>query len=219
MPETLRTANERLRSRPWQRGFRGFALASLCATSGIALCAEARAEAGAALSVVDALHDAAAAFGQREIATLALTLGLVFFAVLAAVALLRTRNAANRIEAASHEEAMEQQAEIDRLKTLLMSEPQVLVAWAAATDDTDILGDTSLIAAGGVPERVLAFGSWLEPAAAQRMEQAVETLRSEGRGFVMTLTTTAGRPIEAEGRASAAAPSCGCATSAASSAN
>jgi signal transduction histidine kinase len=33
------------------------------------------------------------------------------------------------------------------------------------------------------------------------MEHAVETLRGEGRGFVMTLTTTAGRPIEAEGRA------------------
>ena len=48
---------------------------------------------------------------------------------------------------------------------------------------------------------MLAFGSWLEPAAAQRMEHAVETLRGDGRGFVMTLTTTAGRPIEAEGRA------------------
>jgi PAS domain-containing protein len=48
---------------------------------------------------------------------------------------------------------------------------------------------------------VLAFGSWLEAPAAQRMEHAVETLRSQGRGFVMTLTTTAGRPVEAEGRA------------------
>ena len=50
-------------------------------------------------------------------------------------------------------------------------------------------------------ERVLAFGSWLEPAAAQRMQHAVDTLRSDGRGFVMTLTTSAGRPLEAEGRA------------------
>ena len=48
---------------------------------------------------------------------------------------------------------------------------------------------------------MLAFGTWLEAAAAQRMEQAVDTLRSDGRGFVMTLTTRAGRPIEAEGRA------------------
>jgi signal transduction histidine kinase len=33
------------------------------------------------------------------------------------------------------------------------------------------------------------------------MEQAVDTLRSHGRGFVMTLTARAGRPVEAEGRA------------------
>ena len=54
---------------------------------------------------------------------------------------------------------------------------------------------------GARPERVLAFGAWLEPAAAQRMQHAVDTLRSDGRGFVMTLTTSAGRPLEAEGRA------------------
>ncbi|MGB9209562.1 MAG: PAS-domain containing protein, partial [Pseudolabrys sp.] len=34
-----------------------------------------------------------------------------------------------------------------------------------------------------------------------RMEQAVDALRRDGRGFVMTLTTRAGRPMEAEGRA------------------
>jgi signal transduction histidine kinase len=154
-----------------------------------------------ALGIVDAIRDALAALGQQEIATLTLTFGFILFAALAAVALVRTRKAADRLDSASHERAMELQAEIDRLKTLLLSEPQVLVAWAAATDQADILGDTGMIVGGNVPQRVLAFGSWLEPAAAQRMEQAVEALRSDGRGFVMTLTTTAGRPIEAEGRA------------------
>ena len=179
--------------------------AFLIANLGIALSTPARAEAGSgmanALGVVDAIHGAATALGHQEVATLSLTLGLIFFAVLAAIALVRTRMAANHIESAARDQSREQQAEIDRLKTLLLSEPQVLVAWAAANDQTDILGDTGLIISGGVPERVLAFGTWLEPAAAQRMEQAVETLRSEGRGFVMTLTTTGGRPIEAEGRA------------------
>ncbi|HEY0222962.1 MAG TPA: PAS-domain containing protein [Pseudolabrys sp.] len=154
-----------------------------------------------ALGIVDAVRDALAALGHQEIATLTLTLALIFFAVLAAIALVRTRKAADRVETVSREQTNELQAEIDRLKTLLLSEPQVLVAWAAATDQADILGDISMVVAGNVPERVLAFGSWLEPAAAQRMERAVETLRSEGRGFVMTLTTSAGRPIEAEGRA------------------
>ncbi len=140
-------------------------------------------------------------FDSQQIANLTLTLGLLIFAVLATIALLRARKAADRAQAASRDQAMEMNAEIDRLKTLLLSQPQVLVAWAAATDEVDILGETALIVGDHLPERVLAFGAWLEPAAAQRMEHAVETLRAEGRGFVMTLTTTAGRPIEAEGRA------------------
>ena len=202
MPETIRTANERLRSRLW----RDSPLAAfLAANLGIAISTSAHAEAGSgvsnALGIVDSIRGAIAASGQQEVATLTLTLGLIFFAVLAAIALVRTRMAANHLESAAREQARESQAEIDRLKTLLLSEPQVLVAWAAANDQTDILGDTGLIVSGGVPERILAFGTWLEPAAAQRMEHAVETLRSAGRGFVMTLTTTGGRPIEAEGRA------------------
>ena len=93
------------------------------------------------------------------------------------------------------------QAEIDRLKALLLSEPQILVTWAAAAEAAGNSRRHAMVAPGDVPERVLAFGTWLEPAAARRMEQAVDTLRRDGRGFVMTLTTRAGRPIEAEGRA------------------
>jgi signal transduction histidine kinase len=197
MPETIRTANERLRSRPW-RG--GFLAAFVTANSCIALSTPAHA-AGVSVAVVQAVHRAVTVIGRQEIATLTLTLGLLCFAALAIIVLLRTRKAANRIESVSRDETMALHAEIDRLKALLLSEPQVLVAWGAAVDQPDILGDTSLIASGGVPERVLAFGAWLEPAAAQRMEHAVETLRSDGRGFVMNLTTRAGRPIEAEGRA------------------
>jgi PAS domain-containing protein len=197
MPETIRTANERLRSRP-RRG--GFLVALVNAYLCIAFGTPARAEASFAFGV-DAIQRAVAALGRQEIATLTLTLGLLCFAVLAAVVLVRTRKAADRIETVSRHGAMELHAEIDRLKALLLAQPQVLVAWAAGADEPEILGDTTIIVPGGVSERVLAFGSWLEPAAAQRMERAVETLRAEGRGFVMTLTTASKRPIEAEGRA------------------
>ncbi|HEY4981706.1 MAG TPA: PAS-domain containing protein [Pseudolabrys sp.] len=198
MPEKIRTANERLRSRP-RRGefFAAFVLAHLS----FALGTPARADAGLALGVVDALHRAVTALGRQEIATLTLTLGLLCFAVLATIVLVRTRKAAERVETVARDEVMALHTEIDRLKTLLLSEPQVLVEWSAATDEPEILGDTGIVMPGGVPGRVLAFGSWLEPAAAQRMEHAVETLRSDGRGFVMTLTTTTKCPIEAEGRA------------------
>ncbi len=198
MPETIRTANERLRSRP-RRG--GFLAAFVTANLNLALGTPAHADASAAFGVVDAVHRAVSALGRQEIATLTLILGLLCFAVLATIVLVRTRKAADRIETGSRDDAVEMRAEIDRLKALLLSEPQVLVAWAAAADEPEILGDTGIVVAGGVAERVLAFGTWLEPAAAQRMQHAVETLRSDGRGFVMTLTTTSGRPLEAEGRA------------------
>src|ERR1700688_4084737 len=202
MPETIRAANERLRSRPRRGGFlAAFVFATLCIAQGTALGTPAHANAGPAYAIVDAIHPAVTAVGRAEVATFTLTLGLLCFAVLATVVLVRMRKNAEHLETAARDEAMAQRAEIERLKTLLLSEPQVLVAWAAGTDQPDIFGDIGLVVSGSVPERVLAFGSWLEPAAGQRMEDAVETLRSDGRGFVMTLTTNGGRPIEAEGRA------------------
>ncbi|MGH6994062.1 MAG: PAS-domain containing protein [Stellaceae bacterium] len=198
MPETIRTANERLRSRPRRGGFPAAAVTALIVG---AWAAPARAAAGAWGAVLDAVHGAAGALGRQDIATLTLIIGLLSFAALATLLLLRTRRQNERSEAAARETQTALTAEIDRLKALLLAEPQVLVDWAAAADEPEIVGDTSIVVAGNVPQRVLAFGAWLEPQAAQRMERALEALRAEGRGFAMTLTTASGRPIEAEGRA------------------
>ncbi len=193
MPETIRTANERLRSRPGRGGFLAvLVFATLYGMIGTL----AQADAG----FIDGMTGAAAASRER-VAALTLTLGLVCFAVLAVIVLLRTRRTAATVKIAANDETMVLRADIDRLKTLMLTQPQVLVAWAAGTDEPEIFGDTGIVVSGSAPERVLAFGAWLEPAAAQRMERAVETLRSDGRGFVMTLTTRTGRPLEAEGRA------------------
>ena len=82
-----------------------------------------------------------------------------------------------------------------------MSDPQVLVSWAAADNEPDILGDTTLITTASVPQRVLSFGSWLEPEKAQAMERATDALRANGESFSMQLMTLNGRAIEADGRA------------------
>ena len=199
MPETIRAANERLRSRPRRGGFPAACVALLSAI--IALSAPVPAEAAALSAISDAVRDAASTLSHQTVAMLTLTLGLLVFAMLAVLALLRTRRHAERIETAARDDMAALHAEIDRLRALLLAEPQVLVEWPAAGDRADILGDAALLSGGGAPERVLAFGGWLEPLAAQRIEQAVDTLRSEGRGFTMTLTTLSGRPVEAEGRA------------------
>lgn len=207
MPETIRAANERPRSRPRRGGFlAAFVIANL--TIGHVAPAHAdvhsvpaRADARSALAIVDGLKGAVANLASHGIGTLALVFGLACFAVLAGIALLRMRRQTERRRTVASNEAMLLNAEIDRLKALLLAEPQVLVEWPAASDQPTILGDTSIILPGAGPERVLAFGTWLEPPAAQRMEKAVQTLRSEGRGFAMTLTGADGRPVEVEGRA------------------
>jgi signal transduction histidine kinase len=159
------------------------------------------ARAGIGGALVDAVHGAAAALSRQDIASLTLIIALLVFAALAIFALLRARRQAAHIGASARDDAAALRTEIDRLKALLLAEPQVLVEWPAAGDKPEIVGDTTLLVVGGVPERVLAFGSWLEPVQATQMEHMVQRLRAEGRGFALTLTTLSGRPIEAEGRA------------------
>jgi signal transduction histidine kinase len=170
----------------------------MLSTVAIALTAPARAD---EVSVLDAAREALTGFSRQDIAALTLTLGLLCFAILTTVILVRTRAKAARDEALACDEAAALRAEVDRVKALVLSEPQILVAWSAADDEPDILGDTSLIAPGATPRRVLAFGSWLDPRQALQMDQAVELLRSEGRGFTLSLNTVTDRPVEAEGRA------------------
>jgi PAS domain-containing protein len=73
------------------------------------------------------------------------------------------------------------------------------VTWPAASEQPEIIGDTATLVPAATRERVLAFGTWLEASAAQRMEQAVDTMRSNGRGFTMTVTSRTGRPSKPKG--------------------
>src|SRR5690606_26051127 len=84
---------------------------------------------------------------------------------------------------------------------LLLSEPQIVVGWAAGYDEPDIVGDVTIVTQATMPQRVLAFESWLPMDQTQMIESAVEKLRAHGEGFAMTLTTLGGKAIEAEGRA------------------
>ena len=137
----------------------------------------------AGLHHLDVYLDAFAALNRSDIAALALTLGVLLFAVVTAIMLVRTRLRAAAADAAFRDEIMALKAERDRFNALLLSEPQILVSWAAADDEPDILGDTTLVTSASLPQRVLAFGSWLEPDKAQAMEHAVDALRADGEGF------------------------------------
>lgn len=138
---------------------------------------------------------------RHEIASTALSLGVLFFAVVTSFLLLRARRQAAENEAALRSQISALAAEADRANTLLLSEPQVVVAWAAGSESPEIVGDTGIVTTSSLPHRVLAFGSWLAADEAQTLERAVDALRGRAQPFSMTVTTQGGKTIEAEGRA------------------
>jgi signal transduction histidine kinase len=138
---------------------------------------------------------------RHEIAALALTLGILCFAVVTAVMLVRTRRRLAATEAAARDEAIALRAKVERANALLMSEPQVVIAWSTTEDEPEISGDPRFVTEIGTPESVLDFDQWLDPDQSRAIAGAVEALRARGVGFALTLTTPTHRLIEVDGQA------------------
>jgi signal transduction histidine kinase len=192
MPDTIRARAVRGRRRDDRR--RALAAALL-----IFQVPEA---AGARDAIGQSYAAAAANLDQHEIAALALLLGIIVFAVLAAILLVRTRIAAAEAEASARAQIHAHKSEVDRIHALLLSEPQVLITWdAAAPHDVEIIGDTAIIMPTSAPQRILSFGTWLSAEEASAMEHAVDALRTRGEAFTLSLVTALGHHVAAEGRA------------------
>jgi len=175
---------------------------ALCGVMSFALPHSARAadDPGASTGVVDLLLT----LSHHELAALALAFGVLGFSVVATILLMRTRLSAAQVEGRLRGDVRSLQTEVDRLRALLFTEPQVLISWPAAASRPEISGDLGMLlpaAAQQPPQRVLAFGTWLLPEQALQMDRAVDALRADGTSFALNLTTSAGRTIEALGRA------------------
>ncbi len=198
MPDTIRIG----RSYPYRRHVRG--ICGLICRFLAAVGAFSPLSAGAAeqpsLALQELVLTAHRSIDQHAIAFLALVVGVVLFAVVTAIMLVRSRARAARLEAWSRDEIARLRDELDRANALMLSEPQVVVDWPAGSDEPSIDGDPAALGVSAA-HRVLAFGSWLDAGKASAMERAVEALRARGEAFAMTLTTLAGQPIEAHGRA------------------
>jgi signal transduction histidine kinase len=140
-------------------------------------------------------------FNHQEVAVLTTALSLLGFSVLAAILLMRNRVRAARAEARLRADIADLQAQADSYRALLFAEPQVLISWEAGGNRPKISGDISLFLQQDSPQRILAFGTWLPPAPALKMDHAVDALRETGEAFLLNLTTASGRAIEAMGRA------------------
>jgi signal transduction histidine kinase len=138
---------------------------------------------------------------QHQLMTLALLLGVLVFAATTAVVLVRTRSNFSAKLADAQGEIAVLRDEAERAVALLLAEPQVVIVWRDQKSEPAILGDALSLSGTSVsPRRILAFGSWLDPARAHALEQAVDALRKRGEGFALTLSTKAGRHVEADGR-------------------
>ena len=91
-------------------------------------------------------------------------------------------------------------AKLDRAALMLRSEPQILVSWERPDAEPTIEGDFALVADLPLSSRVLAFGSWLNPAQAARIEAATERLLTRGEAFAAAVVSLRGRYLELDGR-------------------
>ena len=141
---------------------------------------------------------------HQEFAVLTTALALLGFSVVSAILLMHTRVRAAKNETRLRSEVQGLQIEADNFRALLFAEPQILISWAAGDNRPQISGDISLVMpqdAQYQPQRILAFGTWLPPEPALRMDHAVDALREAGEGFLLNLTTANGHAFEAMGRA------------------
>jgi signal transduction histidine kinase len=192
MPETTRRGG--LARRRHER----FAGALIGAT--ILLPGTARAADRLSSHVIADYFDAFAALERHEIAALALTLGVILFAVVTAIALVRTRRRAALALAAKQAEINAQRERRDLAEEMMFAEPLVVVTWRAGSDEPGILGDPATVTHAPVPRRVLAFGTWLAAGDAHALDDAVAALRARGERFAFTFATLAGQHVEVDGR-------------------
>jgi signal transduction histidine kinase len=135
---------------------------------------------------------------RHELVSLALTLGVLVFALAVSIALVRTRARAARELEHARNEAASLRDELERANALLRAEPQAILVWRDAAADPDVIGDAAAVT--GATSRLLAFGTWLVPQAASDLEHALDALRRRGEAFRLVLRTRTGLQVEADGR-------------------
>ncbi|HEY1862088.1 MAG TPA: ATP-binding protein [Roseiarcus sp.] len=91
-------------------------------------------------------------------------------------------------------------AKLDRAALMLRGEPQILISWDRPDAEPTIEGDFALVADSPLSSRVLAFGSWLNPAQAAKIEEATERLLTRGEAFAAAVVSSRGRHLELDGR-------------------
>jgi len=127
--------------------------------------------------------------------------GALCFAVVSTIILLRGRRRAEEDIARLERGIANFRASVDQAEALLDTDDQRSVIWHRPDGAPTVVGRLSHVS--GAPEQpsaFLAFGMWLTPDSAARLEQGLTALRRDGTAFSSQLTTTSGGFIEVVGR-------------------
>ncbi len=158
----------------------------------------------AALALMPALPAAAQPLAAASLPPntlpIALALGTVAFAVIAAAAGRRVVATARAREARAREQSSGLRALVDEYESLLAGSRELTVLWQATHPEPRLLGQPgAVLPAGRRPDATLRFSTWLKPDDADRLARLVEGLRLDGRAFETALTTLDDRLVRAAG--------------------
>jgi signal transduction histidine kinase len=136
-----------------------------------------------------------------QVIYLSAIIGVTGFAVWSVIAMMRARYRTETENADLRLEIADLQVAADRAEAVINGDDQRLVVWSAPGEAPLVAGKMPRDA--GAPSgraAFLAFGTWLQPESAARLDGAVSRLRERGEAFVLTLATAPDRLIEASGR-------------------
>ena len=128
-------------------------------------------------------------------------LGAMGAALLSAVWLIRERGKVAGENQSLRSRVADLTASLERSDALLASRDARTIIWDGVAEKPDLVG--SMPKSSGVPQErshFLAFGRWLAPQSAARLDRAVFALRERGTGFEMQCETITGQLLEVQGR-------------------
>nr|WP_274423495.1 PAS domain-containing sensor histidine kinase [Chelativorans sp. YIM 93263] len=170
--------------------------ASVSALAGLSVTAQtALAQQGAGASP---------SIGAMEVIHFSILVGVTGAALLSAIWLIRERARTAAENDKLRDRVAELSGALSRSEALLNLKDQRTIVWPGGREKPSIFGE--LPADSGAPlERsaFLAFGRWLMPKSASRLDRATANLRDNGTNFDLVLETRDGVLLEVQGRKSA----------------
>ncbi|MDF1610464.1 PAS-domain containing protein [Hoeflea sp. YIM 152468] len=138
-----------------------------------------------------------------EVVNFAMVIGAISAAMISAIWLIRERAKIDLENVGLRASLADANARISRYEALIVDRDRQIVVWDGAGLPAEVLG--CLSAETGAPQKpaeFLAFGRWLEPRSAAKLDDAIDKLRAQAQRFDMIVETSRGHVIEAQGRVS-----------------